>query len=144
MRWSQFSRMQGEILNLAGCVSLSPEFAAMGNASIPVFAGGPPRMRQRLFYKPSKKLPRVLWGSVFGMILVLVFLRAGLHPDATTERWLLPLGLSLPAGALGGYLFALLDPMRARGQAVLANLVGGAMYIALVSAAFAVGLNGTN
>jgi hypothetical protein len=99
-------------------------------------------MRQRLFYKPPRKLPRMVWGAVLGLILVLVFLRAGLDASTPNERWITPLGLSLPAGALGGYLFALLDPMRARGQGVLANILGSVLYLALLSAAFAVGMNG--
>jgi hypothetical protein len=99
-------------------------------------------MRQRLFYKPPRKLPRTTWGAILGFILVLVFLRAGLDTNTPNDQWILPLGLSIPAGAIGGYLFALLDPMRARGQGFLANIVGGALYLALLSAAFAVGING--
>jgi len=99
-------------------------------------------MRQRLFYKPSRKWPRTTWGAILGFILVLVFLRAGLDTSAPDDRWVVPLALSIPAGAIGGYLFALLDPMRARGQGVLANIVGGALYLALLSAAFAVGTTG--
>jgi hypothetical protein len=86
----------------------------------------------------------MVWGSILGLLLVLVFLRAGLDSTTPNKEWLLPLGLSLPAGAFGGYLFALLDPMRARGQAFLANILGSAVYLALLSAAFAVGLGGPN
>lgn len=101
-------------------------------------------MRQRLFYKPPRKFPRMVWGAVLGLILVLIYLRAGLDPQASNVRWIVPLGLSLPAGACGGYLFALLDPMRARGQGFLANMLGAFMYIAILGAAFTVGMNGTN
>lgn len=101
-------------------------------------------MRQRLFYKPPRKFPRMVWGAVLGIILVLIFLRAGLDPDTSNVRWVVPLGLSLPAGAFGGYLFALLDPMRARGQSFLANMLGGFMYIAILGGAFAMGMNGAN
>jgi hypothetical protein len=99
-------------------------------------------MRQRLFYKPPRKLPRTTWGAVLGFALVLVFLRAGLDTNSPNEQWLLPLGLSIPAGAIGGYLFALLDPMRARGQGFVANILGGALYFALLGMAFALGMNG--
>ena len=99
-------------------------------------------MRQRLFYKPPRKLPRTTWGAVLGFILVLVFLRAGLDANTPNDRWILPLGLSIPAGAIGGYLFALLDPMRARGRSFLANIVGSALYLALLSMAFAGGMTG--
>ena len=101
-------------------------------------------MRQRLFYKPPRKLPRMAWGAVLGSILVLIFLRASLDAGAPDTRWLMPLALSIPAGALGGYLYALLDPMRARGQGFLANILGGALYLALVGAALAIGVNGPN
>lgn len=98
-------------------------------------------MRQRLFYKPPKKLPRMVWGAVLGLFLVLIYLRAGLETGIPDREWLLPLGLSMPAGAVGGYLYCLLDPVRARGHAFVANIVGGALYLALLGAAFAVGVN---
>ncbi len=98
-------------------------------------------MRQRLFYKPPKKLPRMVWGAVLGLFLVLIYLRAGLETGIPDRQWLLPLGLSLPAGALGAYLYTLLDPVRARGHSFVANIVGGAMYLMLLGAAFAVGIN---
>ncbi len=99
-------------------------------------------MRQRLFYKPPRKLPRMVWGAVLGLLLVLIFLRAGLDPNTSNTRWIIPLGLAIPAGAVGGYLYALLDPMRARGHGFVANLLGGGVYLGLLSAAFAVGMNG--
>ncbi len=98
-------------------------------------------MRQRLFYKPPKKLPRMVWGSVLGLFLVLIYLRAGMESGLPDTKWLLPLGLSIPAGALGGYLYTTLDPVRARGHSFVANIVGGAMYLLLLGAAFAVGIN---
>jgi hypothetical protein len=97
-------------------------------------------MRQRLFYKPPRKLPRIVWGSVLGLFLILIYLRAGMDRVPDTE-WLLPLGLSIPAGAVGGYLYTTLDPVRARGHRLVANIVGGAMYLVLLGAAFAVGIN---
>lgn len=100
-------------------------------------------MRQRLFYKPPKKWPRMMWGAALGLVLILIFLRAGLEASTPDPRWFMPLMLSLPAGAVGGYLFALLDPMRARGHGFIANILGGALYLVLLSAAFAVGVNGT-
>jgi hypothetical protein len=84
----------------------------------------------------------MVWGSILGLFLVLIYLRAGLDASTPNTQWLLPLGLSIPAGALGGYLYTLLDPMRARGHAFVANIVGSAMYLVLLSAAFAVGING--
>ncbi|MCA0201100.1 MAG: hypothetical protein LCH56_09700 [Proteobacteria bacterium] len=98
-------------------------------------------MRQRLFYKPPKKLPRMVWGSVLGLFLVLIYLRTGLETGVADTEWLLPLGLSMPAGAVGGYLYTTLDPVRARGHNFVANIVGGAMYLVLLGAAFAVGIN---
>lgn len=99
-------------------------------------------MRQRLFYKPPKKWPRMLGGAMLGLLVIFVLLRAGLDARVSDPKWLLPLLLSLPAGAVGGYLFALLDPMRAKGHGFIANLLGGALYLVLLSAALAVGVNG--
>jgi len=73
--------------------------------------------------------------------LVLIYLRAGLETGLPDTAWLPPLGLSIPAGAVGGYLYTTLDPVRARGHGFVANIVGGAMYLVLLSAAFAVGIN---
>jgi hypothetical protein len=83
----------------------------------------------------------MVWGSILGLFLVLIYLRAGLEGGRPDTEWLVPLGLSIPAGAVGGYLYSLLDPVRARGHGFVANIVGGAMYLALLGAAFAVGIN---
>ena len=96
-------------------------------------------MRQRLFYKPRKKWPRSLLGAAVGLITVLLFLKAGIDPGDSTQRLLLPLALSIPAGAVGGYLFALLDPIRAQGHGFIANILGGAIFLALLGAAAAAG-----
>jgi len=97
-------------------------------------------VRQRLFYKPRKKWPRSLLGAAVGFIAIFLLLKAGLDPADSNQRLLLPLALSVPAGAAGGYLFALLDPMRAQGQGFIANLLGGAIYVALLGAVYASGL----
>ena len=96
-------------------------------------------MRQRLFYKPRKKWPRSLLGAAIGFIALFLLLKAGLDPAESNQRLLLPLVLSAPAGAIGGYLFALLDPMRAQGQGFIANLLGGAIYLALLGAVYVTG-----
>jgi uncharacterized integral membrane protein len=104
-------------------------------------------MPQRLFYRPSKKWPRMLWGATLGILVALVFVRVAMETTAPQTgapnvRWMLPVILAIPGGALGGYLFALFDPLRARGLSFVANICGGLLYIFVVGVAFTLGMNG--
>lgn len=97
---------------------------------------------QRLFYRPPRKWPRIVWGATIGMLLAVFFLRLEGYYASDVRGMILPVALAIPGGAIGGYLYAMFDPLRARGQAFLANIVGGLLYLFAVGVAYIVGMNG--